>query len=867
MLRNFLLSIILFSAAAMSAPVHAQQSSDGELHLSAGAIVTAHLTQAYASCPAGTHLKVKVSNSIDSRVNKTGDPVNAILAAPLSCNNQIILPAGTQIMGDFVELAAADSSQASSYGIELTYVAANVGSRSIHAVMESSQTSARNQSGRAAAPKAGAKNDGQFAGSQSRRPAASPGPLFYLTLAASLAQGMSQQTLANEAAERGIDFYFDDGDAEWLHAMGATDALLNALHRARYNYVDYASEKGKWQAEAARDEAIAQSAEARRPEDPGIHWLLGIALQFQQKQADSMPEFRQAIVLKPDLSCAHRGLAESLIESGQKEEALSEARESVRLLPNGPGAQMVLGYVLAQNGDPQGGIAALREAVRISPDYFITHYALADGLLLQKNTDEAIHEFREAVRLNPVSEPSHFGLGRALFAKPDYDAATFEFREALRLHPDDSNARTWLAGTLYNAGQSEEAAAEAHTALLYNPKVNGAKLILNSAKGKLSVTAGAPAAQPSSGGAAPSSGAYTLQGTWKCTGRSVYWNGDSRDYNFTVTFLLTPDPNPEICPTCYEAFNGNIPMEWAAYKPWTQSGSSFSIPYNYSGGMSGPPLSGTFTDTSHIQMNHPAGSGTAGAEDGAETDTCERVNPNPAPNPTENQATQSQSASNHPPYDDKCIRMGAGNLGAVTFTNICTEPIDLKWCYRQHGAGGDWHCSVTPKLMPNHTLESPFCYQCSYDGRAAAFLSSRGLLGSLPSDAEVASWSGSGAPSQNSSSAGADNGAVPNDGQRRWHLTNPSQNWDTVFVEVHGRSGDSTSDDWNDETPIITFSLKPGEQQLLTCNQWFSLDVRWYTSSSSNPQTDIYYASLVCYANNFVWNNNHNLREYAFPRQ
>jgi hypothetical protein len=102
---------------------------------------------------------------------------------------------------------------------------------------------------------------------------------------------------------------------------------------------------------------------------------------------------------------------------------------------------------------------------------------------------------------------------------------------------------------------------------------------------------------------------------------------------------------------------------------------------------------------------------------------------------------------------------------------------------------------------------------------------------------------------------------------RRWKIVNPSQNWDTVYLEVRGRSGESTSDDWNDETAINTLSLAPGGQQLLTCGQWFSLDIRWYTTSSSNPQTDVYYVSLICYVNNFVWNNNHNLREYDFPRQ
>lgn len=242
---------------------------------------------------------------------------------------------------------------------------------------------------------------------------------------------------------------------------------------------------------------------------------------------------------------------------------------------------------------------------------------------------------------------------------------------------------------------------------------------------------------------------------------------------------------------------------------------------------------------------------------------CTHQTPVP-PQQTTTAATQSSSPSNHPPYDDKCLRMGQGNLGAVTFTNVCSEPIDLKWCYRKHGDSGPWTCTVTPKLEPNHTLQSPLCYRCAYDGRAAAYLSSRNLLAELPSDAEVASWSGSGPPEQNSSASGSQGSS---DGQRQWRFVNPAQNWDTLSFEIRGRNGDSTSDDWNDEATLQTITLKPGESWTEDCGSYFSLDIKWQLASASDPQVDTFYASLVCYANNFVWNNNHNLREYDFPRQ
>jgi hypothetical protein len=106
-------------------------------------------------------------------------------------------------------------------------------------------------------------------------------------------------------------------------------------------------------------------------------------------------------------------------------------------------------------------------------------------------------------------------------------------------------------------------------------------------------------------------------------------------------------------------------------------------------------------------------------------------------------------------------------------------------------------------------------------------------------------------------------------GPRRWRLVNPGQNRNSVSFEARGRNGNSTSDDWNDETPVTSGNLGPGQDRSLTCDQWYSVDIKWHLNTSDyNPQTDTFYVSLVCYGDNYLWNHtSDNVREYVFPRQ
>lgn len=97
---------------------------------------------------------------------------------------------------------------------------------------------------------------------------------------------------------------------------------------------------------------------------------------------------------------------------------------------------------------------------------------------------------------------------------------------------------------------------------------------------------------------------------------------------------------------------------------------------------------------------------------------------------------------------------------------------------------------------------------------------------------------------------------------------NPGQNRSTVVFEIHGRSGDSTTDDYDQERFVDSGSLAPGQTKSLSCEEWYSLDMKWHLNTSDyDSSVDNFYAQLVCYGSNPIWNQNNGVREYDFRRQ
>ena len=83
---------------------------------------------------------------------------------------------------------------------------------------------------------------------------------------------------------------------------------------------------------------------------------------------EAIAEYREAIRIDPDYSCAHHNLGNALLKQGKLEEAIAECREAVRLGPDFACGHEALGCVLRQQGNLQEAIDEYREALRIKPD-------------------------------------------------------------------------------------------------------------------------------------------------------------------------------------------------------------------------------------------------------------------------------------------------------------------------------------------------------------------------------------------------------------------------------------------------------------------------------------------------------------------
>ena len=215
------------------------------------------------------------------------------------------------------------------------------------------------------------------------------------------------------------------------------------------------------------DEAIAEFREViRLKKDYAMAYNnLGIALNAKGQLDEAIAEYREAIRLNKNLFEPHANLGIDLRAKGQLDEAIAELREAIRLKKEEAGAHNELGNALQDKGQLDEAIIEYREAIRLKKDYFQAHYNLGIALVKMGQLDEAIAEYREAIRLKKDYFQAHYNLGIALSYNGQLDEAIAEWREAIRLKKDCHQAHHNLGNALLAKGQPELAIAECREAI------------------------------------------------------------------------------------------------------------------------------------------------------------------------------------------------------------------------------------------------------------------------------------------------------------------------------------------------------------------------------------------------------------------
>lgn len=190
-----------------------------------------------------------------------------------------------------------------------------------------------------------------------------------------------------------------------------------------------------------------------------LHHILALALDGQQKFAESATSYQHAIKLQPNNTDLYFNLGIALTNINQFDEALNAYQKAISLKPNFFEAHGNLGTVLQRLGRLDEAVASYKKGLSINPQDARGHFNLGTALRDKGNLPEAIASYQKAITLFPNYTDAYNNLGETQRDHGDMDAAVKSYQAALSRNPDHPNANYNMGEFCYLAKQYSEAAA------------------------------------------------------------------------------------------------------------------------------------------------------------------------------------------------------------------------------------------------------------------------------------------------------------------------------------------------------------------------------------------------------------------------
>jgi predicted O-linked N-acetylglucosamine transferase (SPINDLY family) len=186
--------------------------------------------------------------------------------------------------------------------------------------------------------------------------------------------------------------------------------------------------------------ALARKAVAFDPENAEFRFSLGSLYCANQHHELAVPEFQDALRLRPGMAQWHVELAAALTRSGRVVDAEREYETAARLVPDAANAVRArarcdLGDARLAAGDARAAEQAYREAAMLAPDSPAIVLGLGACLRDQQRPVDAETHARRAVGLAPDLADGWALLGSVLSAQGRHVDAVAVYRKALDLVP------------------------------------------------------------------------------------------------------------------------------------------------------------------------------------------------------------------------------------------------------------------------------------------------------------------------------------------------------------------------------------------------------------------------------------------------
>jgi Tfp pilus assembly protein PilF len=182
-------------------------------------------------------------------------------------------------------------------------------------------------------------------------------------------------------------------------------------------------------------------AEKLTPDNPRIHYDLGIAYDRKGFSDDAVREFQKAIALKPDYSEALNYLGTVYLTRGRYDEAIqSFTRALANPLYETPSVALYnKGRALRAKGDTRAAYATFSEAVRKEPNsYLVPILELNLGVIdyQEGSYREAEKHLVRTVERAPDLAEGHYWLGMSQLQLRKRKEAAESFKKAIQVAPE-----------------------------------------------------------------------------------------------------------------------------------------------------------------------------------------------------------------------------------------------------------------------------------------------------------------------------------------------------------------------------------------------------------------------------------------------
>jgi tetratricopeptide (TPR) repeat protein len=206
-------------------------------------------------------------------------------------------------------------------------------------------------------------------------------------------------------------------------------------------------------------------AVAADPKDYGARFNLALAYSFLGKDAESIPQYKAVLELKPGLYEAELNLGISLLRSKDAAGAALQLKAAAEQKPKEFRPVYYLGEALLESGTFSDAETAYTTAIALKPDSAEAEWGLAQTLLREKKLAEAEPHFRKAAALNAKYKSYLLELAARLEEDHQPDKAIALYRE----FPDDPAAREHMGALLLASGDAASAIPALEAAVAKSP--------------------------------------------------------------------------------------------------------------------------------------------------------------------------------------------------------------------------------------------------------------------------------------------------------------------------------------------------------------------------------------------------------------